>query len=309
MIMRTIRRLRWPLLAACAAALGLAATAALAGNGIGDVFNLGVANTVDATSSLSGNPGANPELRVTDTGATGAGIRGDAQSGSGLVGTSVSGIGASGQSQTGIGVNGLHSATTGTNPGVQGATSSTDPKAAGVVGKNLNGGPGLSAVVKAGAPPLAVNSTGKVANLNSDLLDGIDSDGFTQGKGRIAAARETVPQNDNGKAIIDLPGFGYVWGECQASTATLHFANTSGLAIAVYTDDGSTDPTLDVLPYYPPPFVARTADTPQKAVDRVIYQVGRDTGAARRLATITVMSSSDGANGCSFQADAVSQLP
>jgi hypothetical protein len=163
------------LMGAAVAALVLTTTTALAGSGVGDVFNLGVANTVDATSSLSGDPGGNPELRVTNTGASGAAIRGDAQAGTGVTGNSISGTGQLGQSQSGIGLSGIHSAATGTNPGVQGSTSSTDPKSAGVLGKNTGGGPGLSAIVKAGAPPLAVNSPVKVANLNTDLLDGIDS--------------------------------------------------------------------------------------------------------------------------------------
>ena len=157
-------RLRAPLLSAAAAALVFTTTIALAGSGVGGVFNLGLANTVDATSSLSGDPGANPELRVTNTGASGAAIRGDAQAGTGVTGNSISGTGQAGQSQSGIGLSGIHSATTGTNPGVQGTTNSTAPTAAGVLGKNMGGGPGLSAMVKAGAPPLAVNSTRKVAN-------------------------------------------------------------------------------------------------------------------------------------------------
>jgi hypothetical protein len=163
------------LMGAAVAALVLTTTTALAGSGVGGVFNLGVANTVDATSSLSGDPGGNPELRVTNTGASGAAIRGDAQAGTGVTGNSISGTGQLGQSQSGIGLSGIHAAATGTNPGVQGSTSSTDPKAAGVLGKNTGGGPGLGAIVKAGAPPLAVNSPVKVANLNTDLLDGIDS--------------------------------------------------------------------------------------------------------------------------------------
>jgi hypothetical protein len=175
MIARTITKLRGALLGAAAAALVLTTTTALAGSGVGGVFNLGVANTVDAPSSLSGDPGANPELRVTNTGASGAGIRADAQAGTAVTGNSVSGTGQLGQSQSGIGLIGIHAATTGINPGVQGSTNSTDSKAAGVLGKNMGGGPGLSATVKTGVPPLAVNSQGRVANLNADLLDGLDS--------------------------------------------------------------------------------------------------------------------------------------
>jgi hypothetical protein len=170
-----MNRVKPTLMGAAAAALVLTTTTALAGSGVGGVFNLGVVNTVDATSSLSGDPGANPELRVTNTGAAGAGIRADAQAGTAVTGNSISGTGQLGQSQSGIGISGVHSATTGSNPGVQGTTNSTAATAAGVLGKNMGGGPGLSAVVKAGASPLSVNSAVKVANLNADLLDGLDS--------------------------------------------------------------------------------------------------------------------------------------
>jgi hypothetical protein len=61
---------------------------------------------------------------------------------------------------------------------VQGVTSSSDPAAAGVVGINRSVGPGLRAIVVGTAPPLAVNSSGKVTLLNVDLLDGLDSGAF-----------------------------------------------------------------------------------------------------------------------------------
>ena len=41
-------------------------------------------------------------------------------------------------------------------------------------------GPALNLVVEAGQPPLKVNSSGKVANLNSDRLDNLDSSAFLQ---------------------------------------------------------------------------------------------------------------------------------
>jgi len=91
---------------------------------------------------------------------------------------SVTGTGQLGQSQSGIGLAGQHTAATGVSPGVQGTTSSNDPAGAGVVGKNTGSGPGLRAIVNAGAPPLAVNSDAKVTGLNADKLDGKDSAEF-----------------------------------------------------------------------------------------------------------------------------------
>ena len=81
MISRTIRKTRGALLGAAAAALVLTTTTALAGSGVGGVINLGQVNTVDAQTSLNGNPGGNPLLKVTSTG-TAAAVRGVAITGS-----------------------------------------------------------------------------------------------------------------------------------------------------------------------------------------------------------------------------------
>ncbi len=61
-------RLGRPLLAAVAVALIFGSATALAGSGVGDVFNLGLTNTVSATSTLTGAT-AGPQLTVTNTSA------------------------------------------------------------------------------------------------------------------------------------------------------------------------------------------------------------------------------------------------
>jgi hypothetical protein len=58
------------------------ASAALAGTGVGGIFNLGVTNTVDATSDLSGNFDG-PQLRVTNAHPSGTAVRGRHTSSSG----------------------------------------------------------------------------------------------------------------------------------------------------------------------------------------------------------------------------------
>jgi trimeric autotransporter adhesin len=125
-----------PILYALAGALTatlLTTTAAFAGSGVGGVLNLGQVNTVDAQTTLTGNPGGSPELKVVNNGSAAA---------------------------------------------VRGETNSADSNGAGVVGVNNGGGAGLKAIVSAGAPPLVVNSSVRVLNLNADLLDGLDSTGF-----------------------------------------------------------------------------------------------------------------------------------
>ena len=206
-------KLRWPLLGACAAALVLVTTTALAGSGVGGVFNLGQVNMVDAQSTLSGNPGGSPQLKVVNSG-TGAALRGEAQSGVGVNGIAVTGTGEQGQSQDGIGVVGIHSATTGVNPGVQGTTNSDDANGAAVVGRNLGLGPGLRSIVKVPvksgvpAPPLAVNSSTKVAKLNADLLDDLDSSGFwrTGGNAGTTAGTNFLGTTDNQALELQVNG-------------------------------------------------------------------------------------------------------
>ena len=84
-----------------------------------------------------------------------------------------------GDSVDGRGLLGRHTGMTGTGAGVTGETASTDPAAVAMRAQNTGTGPALNLLVKsAAAPPLEVNSSAKVANLNADLLDGNDSSAF-----------------------------------------------------------------------------------------------------------------------------------
>jgi len=178
--MRLARRLRWPLAGATIAALGLSA-AALGGSGIGGIFNLGQTNTVDATSSLVGiSANSMLDVRNNGTGANSNGIVGRTAStlapalagiaggsGIGARGTSASGSGLYGQSTSGIGVRAIAA---GSNPSLKATNTGTGPAGAFEVGS--------------GVTPFTVNSSTKVANLNADKLDALDSTDFL---------RNTVP--------------------------------------------------------------------------------------------------------------------
>jgi hypothetical protein len=165
-------------LAGALAAMLITTTSALAGSGVGGVFNLGQTNVVDGATTLVGNPAGNPLLRLIGLG-TAATLRADAGSGIAVNGISTSGTGQFGQSTSGIGLQGVHTASTGSASGVFGHTNSTDPGSAGVTGRNLAGGPGLQAIVTSNSvAPLKVNSSARVQSLNSDLLDGLDSTGL-----------------------------------------------------------------------------------------------------------------------------------
>jgi Chaperone of endosialidase len=200
MYSRFAYKLGRPLLAAAAGALIFGSTTALGGSGVGGVFNLGQSNPVDGTTSLMGTT-AGTQLQVTNNstaasafsiyglinsatpGSGSTAVRGH-NKGTGTAGYGVygshagEGIGVYGTTATGagIGVLGRHFGATGSGPGVKGVNSS--PSAAGVLGLNIGGGPGLSSVVNSGVAPLSVNSDTRVPNLNADKVDNLDAAAF-----------------------------------------------------------------------------------------------------------------------------------
>jgi hypothetical protein len=145
--MRT-RFLKGVLLVAIVSAATVVSTAALAGTGIGGVFNLGSTNSTNASTVLQGST-AGQQLRVVNNAATGTGV-------------------------TGIGI---HTA--------------------------------------ANEPPLAVNSTARVSNLNADLLDGQTSAAFVAGGGRIVSARVEQAIPSANAVVLTVPSFGTIEASCS----------------------------------------------------------------------------------------------
>jgi hypothetical protein len=116
------------------------------------VFNLGVSNSVDAKTTLTGaSTGA--QLQVTNTNATAGAF----------------GLGVTSKSSTATGFFDNTGAGTGLFARTGGAG-----KAA-VYAHNTGGGPAGIFVVNAGVSPFTVNSSTKVGSLNADLLDGLDN--------------------------------------------------------------------------------------------------------------------------------------
>ena len=72
------------LAAAAVAALAVTAVAAQAGSGVGGVFNLGQGNTVDASTTLSGNSANGPQLKLVNSNTTNQTLLAQASGGTGV---------------------------------------------------------------------------------------------------------------------------------------------------------------------------------------------------------------------------------
>jgi hypothetical protein len=177
-----VRRVYWPLGLAAALGLVFGASSAQAQNkNPGDPFSLGVLNSIDQTTTLSGTSQGSQLLvsnAATDSPALlarssapggigilgynlystgigvvgssgGTGVKGVGESGPGVVGETSYNIGVLGESALGTGVVGRHNATDFSNPGVEGDTVSTAASAVGVLGKVTSTAPGVgSAAVR-----------------------------------------------------------------------------------------------------------------------------------------------------------------
>jgi hypothetical protein len=176
MLGSVVQRVNWPLGLVAALGLVFGASSAQAQNkNPGDPFSLGVLNSIDLTTTLSGTtPGSQLQVSnaATDSIALwarssapggigilgsdlysstgigvlgssgGTGVKGVGENGPGVVGETSYNIGVLGGSALGTGVVGRHNATDSSSPGVEGDTASTDSLAVGVLGKVTSTTPG-----------------------------------------------------------------------------------------------------------------------------------------------------------------------
>jgi hypothetical protein len=78
----------------------------------------------------------------------------------------------------------------------------------------------LGLTVGSGRPPLSTNSTTRVAHLNADLLDGVDSSGLVQGGRQLVTKRLAVPAGTSG--FLDYTGTPAfrIYDDCPADPST-----------------------------------------------------------------------------------------
>jgi len=167
-----------------------ATTAALAGTGVGGVFNLGDKNDVSATTTLTGRV-AGSQLQVNNasagSGATGIGIRVAAGKPPLIVNSSAE--------------------VTNLNAGkLDGQTASDFLSATGTAANSGELG---------GQPPSAfLPATGTAANSNE--LGGITSAGFIQGTGQVASGAATEADNGSQDLMLDFTNWD-LRGTCYAT--------------------------------------------------------------------------------------------
>jgi hypothetical protein len=271
--------------AAVATILSLA-TVALAGSGVGGVFNLGQSNSVDATTSLQGTSSSGGQLQVTNQGSASA-LRADSKGGKGVFGT--------------------HASTSGTDPGVEGDTSSTDAAAAAIVGHNSGGGPALKLMVNGNVPPMAVSSTGKVANLNADKVDGVDSSDLVQGGGKVLSQAFTLLAGAASKTLLTVPNVGKFTAKCSTvsgqTASQLTYKNTTSTNLDVMSQVNGQQPlTIEI-----PPTQTETSGLDARPF-RFIWLFSKNNAMGPVTMVTTLQDPTFYGNACIFQASATAQL-
>ena len=149
-------------------------------------------------------------------------------------------------------------------------------------------------------PPLAVNSTTKVDNLNADLLDGQSSTAFVAGGGRIVSARLEEPVPGASAVALSVPTFGTLEASCAATGFGMVWRNRTSPSTALdvwVVHDGVTRFVTQATSN-----VATQIALDVKGDELFSAQVGR-TG---HTATITT-SAHWSPTGCAFHGEAIMQ--
>ena len=165
---------------------------------------------------------------------------------------------------------------------------------------NNSTGAGATALglnVASGHPPFAVNSGTKVANLNADKLDGLDSTGLVQGRGTLLSNRRVFVPTAT-KTLLVIPGLGELRATCFSNEAQITWTNTTSSTIDRWQEvNGHWTAGLIV-----PDGQRIIADSANNAGGTLALGLGNDPG-ARRIATLDAFAFQSGMNApCGFQA-------
>ena len=245
--MKGSSHLKTAVVSALVGAITATGTVALAGTGIGGIFNLGQPNTVNATSSLSGaSTGA--QLQVTNTG-TGTGAQGIAASNNSAAATlygrnSGTGPAISGRADkknngvegvsAGSGASGVYGANTSTN-GFGVAGRSTGAAGIGVYGNNTGGGLGVL-----GKSTGNSGVQGTTASDSSSGVYGENTSGFGYGvAGRAGSSGYGVygENTGSGRGVVGLASTGSGVAGFAGNGGSAVYGDNSGTGWAGYFED------------------------------------------------------------------------
>lgn len=212
---------------AVVSAITLAASAAVAGTGVGGVLNLGKYNGVNATTALAGST-AGKQLSVVNA------------------------------------------------SGASGAT-------------------GIAIAVHSGKPPLTVNSSTQVPNLNASYVGGKKASTFAQGT--ITQSGLITIAGGNEVFLGEVHNMGGLWGECEnanaaASSVVLKTNNALPSYFFITSDGNST--------------LANGGATLQLTGNTVGKLATGQISSGSHTATITASAFDSIAGGCSFSAQSTS---
>jgi hypothetical protein len=238
MLYAAFKRLRGPLAGAAAAVLVVGAASALAGSGVGGVFNLGEVNTVNGQSSLTGTTDGAAQLRAdnSSTNATSFGVTGAISSSSAdITSAGVRGVNDGG----GAGVLGESRSTTysGWNNGVYGIGDSSI--GVGVRGDGSTGVFGYShdgdAIVAQTADGTGIST---VHNGSSGTGPGLIARTYSKSAGAYAIdgiVSTTTPGADSVAVRAENKGtgqFGFgVWASHAGGGTGLYASSVSGVGV------------------------------------------------------------------------------
>ena len=144
------------------------------------------------------------------------------------------------------------------------------------------------------------NAAGGSDNVNADKLDGLDSSGLVQGRGKLLTSRFILLGDDPDRTMFEIPGLGRLDAHCGLDGHIL-FTNTTNGAIDFWLD-ALGDPSHRVIQSSGASAVATSNGV---EASTVALGFGDDPG-ARRTATVYAFVAQAGANQpCTVQAQAM----